>query len=182
VRFPRKQLIFVAAFALAVSACGRPKTFDVSKPRPPVERETPTVNRPQGFVNVTAAAARAIETRQNEQVMFLVAGANQAKNNPPSPGASPDNPTSVAPATSSGCGGDLPPCYVKQRESGGNYGAYNPTGCGGAGCYGAWQFSGEWAGKLGLPSDLSQATPAQQDEAARQLWNGGAGCSNWGAC
>lgn len=80
------------------------------------------------------------------------------------------------------CGGDLPPCYVKQRESGGNYGAYNPHGCGGQGCYGAWQFSGAWAGKLGLPQDLSTATPQQQDDAARQLWNGGAGCGNWAAC
>lgn len=80
------------------------------------------------------------------------------------------------------CGGDLPPCYVKQRESGGNYGAVNWSGCGGRGCFGAWQFSGEWAGKLGLPLDLTQATPAQQDEAARILWNHGAGCSNWSAC
>lgn len=80
------------------------------------------------------------------------------------------------------CGGDLPPCVVKQRESGGDYGAYNPTGCNGLGCFGAWQLSGEWAGKLGLPMDLSTATPEQQDNAARLLWNGGAGCSNWSAC
>lgn len=83
---------------------------------------------------------------------------------------------------SGGCGGDLPPCYVMQRESGGSYTAFNPTGCGGSSCYGKWQFSGEWAGKLGLPADLSQATPEQQDTAARILWNNGAGCSNWGAC
>ncbi len=80
------------------------------------------------------------------------------------------------------CGGDLPPCHVKQRESGGNYNAINPTGCGGRGCFGAWQFSGEWACKLGLPCDLATATPEQQDEAARILWRGGAGCSNWAAC
>ena len=80
------------------------------------------------------------------------------------------------------CGGDLPPCSVKARESGGDYNAYNPTGCGGRGCYGAWQFSGEWAGKLGLPLDLSTATPEQQDAAARALWANGAGCSNWDAC
>lgn len=80
------------------------------------------------------------------------------------------------------CGGDLPPCSVKMRESGGNYSAINPTGCGGKGCYGAWQFSGEWAGKLGLPADLASATPEQQDNAARLLWDGGRGCSNWAAC
>lgn len=80
------------------------------------------------------------------------------------------------------CGGDLPPCEVKQRESGGNYSAVNPTGCGGRGCFGAWQFSGEWAGRLGLPLDLSTATPEQQDAAARELWADGRGCSNWSAC
>ncbi len=80
------------------------------------------------------------------------------------------------------CGGDLPPCWVAQKESGGSYTAYNPTGCGGRGCYGKWQFSGEWAGKLGLPEDLATATPEQQDAAARELWRNGAGCSNWGAC
>lgn len=82
------------------------------------------------------------------------------------------------------CGGDLPPCSVVLHESAtaGLYSAYNPSGCGGAGCYGKWQFSGEWAGKLGLPFDLSTATPEQQDNAARILWAGGAGCSNWDAC
>jgi hypothetical protein len=80
------------------------------------------------------------------------------------------------------CGGDLPPCYVAARESGGRYDAYNPTGCGGTGCYGKWQFGGFWAGRLGLPLDIRHATPAEQDNAARILWNHGRGCSNWAAC
>ena len=98
----------------------------------------------------------------------------------------------VAPPVSSGVsqssgvlpcgGGDYPPCYVAFRESRNRYDAYNPTGCDGGPCYGRWQFSGQWGGKLGLPLDLSTATPAQQDEAARLLWNHGAGCSNWNAC
>lgn len=80
------------------------------------------------------------------------------------------------------CGGDLPPCWVAQRESGGRYDAVNWGGCGGRNCYGKWQFSGAWAGELGLPADLLTATPEQQDAAARQLWAGGRGCSNWAAC
>lgn len=95
-------------------------------------------------------------------------------------------PTTVAPApeapTVGGCGGDLPPCYVVARESGGSYTAVNATGCGGNGCFGKYQFSGAWAGKLGLPADIARATPAQQDAAARELWADGAGCSNWSAC
>jgi hypothetical protein len=87
-----------------------------------------------------------------------------------------------APTSPGPCGGDYPPCQVAQRESGNSYTAINPGGCGGQGCYGRWQFSGAWAGKLGLPLDLTQATPQQQDEAARLLWNHGAGCSNWSSC
>lgn len=95
---------------------------------------------------------------------------------------SPPISQAAAPTLSTDCGGDLPPCYVMMRESGGSYGAFNPSGCGGNACYGKWQFSGAWAGELGLPDDLSQATPAQQDAAARQLWANGAGCRNWDAC
>lgn len=96
----------------------------------------------------------------------------------PVPPAAPTTNPSLAP-----CGGtDYPPCYVAARESGGSYSAYNPGGCGGNGCYGKWQFSGAWAGRLGLPTNLAAATPAQQDAAARALWAHGAGCSNWAAC
>lgn len=91
-------------------------------------------------------------------------------------------PARVWPVSYAPCGGDYPPCSVVEIESHGNYNAYNPTGCGGLGCFGKWQFAGSWAGKLGLPLDLSQATPEQQDNAARLLWNQGAGCGNWNAC
>jgi len=114
-----------------------------------------------------AAAARSTATQQPARVAVAP--------NPPQASGS-----SAAP-----CGGAYPPCYVALRESGGNYGAFNPGGCysnGRSGCYGKWQFGWFWGGKLGLPLDLAQATPAQQDEAARLLWNNGAGCSNWSAC
>lgn len=76
------------------------------------------------------------------------------------------------------CGGDLPPCYVKQRESGGNYNARNPSST----ASGAWQFlDSTWAGFGGYPSAYL-APPDVQDERARQLWAGGAGCSHWSAC
>lgn len=104
---------------------------------------------------------------------------------PPPPVPVPAPRTAPSPAGLEPCGGAYPPCSVAAAESGGRYDAYNPTGCtsqGRAGCYGKWQFGWFWGGKLGLPLDLATATPAQQDEAARILWNGGAGCSNWNAC
>lgn len=80
-----------------------------------------------------------------------------------------------APVYGSGaCGGDLPPCWVMNRESRGNIHAYNPVGCGGDGCYGKWQCDPDSCDGTG--------TEAEQDAEAARLWNGGAGCANWNAC
>lgn len=72
------------------------------------------------------------------------------------------------------CGGDLPPCWVMMRESGGDINAYNPTGCNGRGCYGKWQCDPRTCSGTG--------TEEEQDAEARALWNGGRGCSHWAAC
>lgn len=72
------------------------------------------------------------------------------------------------------CGGDLPPCWVMMRESGGNPRAYNPTGCSGRGCYGKWQFDPRTGDGTG--------SEAEQDAEARRVWNHGKGCSHWNAC
>lgn len=72
--------------------------------------------------------------------------------------------------------GSTPPEYIKQCESGGDYGAINPNGH-----YGAWQFSlSTWrsVGGTGNPAD---ASPAEQDYRASILWANGAGASHW-AC
>lgn len=92
-------------------------------------------------------------------------------------------------STGGGCGGDLPPCSVFQRESGGGVNNYNPTGCDGRGCYTQWQFDPRtWAGvaadhpELHLPAHPADATYDQADQAAAALWAGGRGCSHWDAC
>lgn len=83
---------------------------------------------------------------------------------------------------SGACGGDLPPCSVMRRESGGNIRAINRTGCGGRGCYGKWQFDPRtWAGYGGYQF-ASDAPESVQDAKARELWAGGRGCSHWNAC
>ncbi len=77
------------------------------------------------------------------------------------------------------CGGDLPPCYVKARESGGNYTALNPQTHDASG---AWQIiDSTWNGYGGY-SKAMYAPPEVQDAKARELWNGGLGCSHWSAC
>lgn len=72
------------------------------------------------------------------------------------------------------CGGDLPPCWVMKRESGGNINAYNPTGCSGRGCYGKWQCDPRTCDGTG--------TEEEQDAEARRVWDNGRGCSHWAAC
>lgn len=99
----------------------------------------------------------------------------------------------VASVSSSGninghpCGGNLPPCWVLDRETGGTGSptSYNPTGCyespahskdGRAhrGCKGKWQCSYSTCAGTG--------TEEQQDSEAAALWDGGKGCHHWAAC
>jgi hypothetical protein len=80
------------------------------------------------------------------------------------------------------CGGELPPCWVKDRESRGDYTAVNETGCSGRTCGGAWQFDPlTWNGYGGY-AFAQDAPPDVQDAKARELWAGGAGCGHWNAC
>lgn len=90
------------------------------------------------------------------------------------------------------CGGDLPPCWRLAIESHGNLRAVNPTGCGGRGCYGKWQFDPRtWLACWGRScagltyqgyARADEAPEAVQDARAREVWNGGRGCAQWHAC
>lgn len=76
------------------------------------------------------------------------------------------------------CGGNLPPCFVLQRESRGDPRAENPTST----ASGLWQFlDSTWAGYAGV-RHASYASVASQNQRAVQLWAGGKGCSHWAAC
>lgn len=83
--------------------------------------------------------------------------------------------TVAAASTSSQCGGDLPPCYVLQRESGGNPKAENPTST----ASGLWQFvDGTW-NNFGGYHHASDAPVSVQNARAREVWANGAGASAW---
>lgn len=85
---------------------------------------------------------------------------------------------SVNTPSSGRCGGNLPPCCVMERESGGSLTAKNPT----SSASGKWQFiSSTWAG-FGGYAEAYLAPESVQDAKARQLWAGGAGCGHWNAC
>lgn len=98
------------------------------------------------------------------------------------------------------CGGDLPPCHVMLRESGGDIRRWNGHKADGSPCYapvgwrgrvapdcpgasssasGKWQFvRGTWANHRGY-LNAADAPEWVQDEKARQVWNGGKGASHW---
>lgn len=77
------------------------------------------------------------------------------------------------------CGGDLPPCTVLARESGGDLTIYNTQG---SGASGKWQaMPGTWDGYGGY-NNAADAPEAVQDAFAAELWNHGLGCAHWQAC
>lgn len=104
---------------------------------------------------------------------------------------------SAAPAVVDGawsCGGDLPPCWVMNRENpqrdltvynGGShhepgYTGGNPEGDSTAS--GKWQFlRSTWNNFMGYVN-AADAPYQVQDEKARQSWAGGRGCAHWSAC
>ncbi len=90
---------------------------------------------------------------------------------PPAPQPAPQ-PVSVHGA----CGGNLPPCCIMMRESGGDPSAVNPS----SGASGKWQFMPDtWANYGGYPTAAS-APEWVQDQRAAQVWAGGAGAGHWG--
>lgn len=84
------------------------------------------------------------------------------------------------------CGGDLPPCYVMMRESKGYinlyYGSCTYECKPGNSASGKWMFIRKTWGGFGGYRNAADAPESVQDAKARQLWNGGRGCSHWQAC
>lgn len=78
----------------------------------------------------------------------------------------------AAPASASGD----PFAAIRQCESGGNYSTNT-----GNGFYGAYQFTQQTWSSLGYPGRPDQASPAMQDQAARQL-AATSGYQNWPVC
>lgn len=147
--------------------------------------------------NSTVEQNAARQAAEDDAARTAAARRAVARSAPPAPKPSTSTASSSGVVTGSGqvngwpCGGDLPPCTVLRRESGGNPQAVNPTGCVQTdptthvtyrGCFGLWQFGQlTWRG-LGYAGVATDYSGDEQNAAARRLWNSGRGCSNWGAC
>lgn len=187
---PRKALA-VALLAVVAGCSGvqSSTTHDpatervIVKPTPVLSSETSKSSTTTTTVDAGAVfrwnATKVLQELARQQTAERAAAIKRGIKAPPESAHGPW----VATGGGAPCDGDLPPCWrIIGTESGGRWDAFNPGGCGGTGCWGPYQFGGFWAGKLGLPADLTQTTKEQWVNAARTLWNGGAGCSNWSAC
>lgn len=136
-----------------------------------IDRWVTTTNNAEAWYREAAEQARAAAARAEAR---RDAANAERRSTQPHPDAAPR----AAQQGTGRCGGDLPPCYVMMRESGGNIRAKNPS----SSASGKWQFlDSTWAG-FGGYARASQAPESVQDAKARALWAGGAGCSHWNAC
>jgi hypothetical protein len=173
---PYRLPIYLAAIAATLTACttatATPATTTTTMPT--TTTSSTTTSLAPTTTTTTTVVERAEEVRP-------------ASHEPPSPGT----PAVTATAT---CGGNLPPCWICQRESHCTYGIVsNGLFCTGMPCFGAWQFDPRtWRGvvqQAGFadipewpPTDWPRVTPEMEDRVAAALWAGGQGCGHWAAC
>jgi hypothetical protein len=136
-----------------------------------------TLVRPSSTLapSTTAAPTTAPATTAPTTVPATTAPSTTAA---PAPTAPPTTqaPAPVVAAVSGACGGNLPPCCVMMRESGGNPTAVNTS----SGASGKWQFMPDtWQGYGGY-SSAAEAPESVQDARAAEIWAGGAGAGHWG--
>lgn len=195
----RLALALIVLFAVA---CSSTAAVRIDPPRPST---TTTVGSLPPMLHPTSTTIDPNVETVNKATVLIAEAAQQSTSTTPAtivlgPATSLSHPQIGSTST---CGGDLPPCYVCQRESHCTYGIVSRTiNCAPYVCYGKWQFNPRTyttaARAVGAPTlfDASpkdpfavyrpdrwaQVTPADEDAAARWVWAGGAGCNAWAAC
>lgn len=180
-----KKLLLLALFLLAgcASAPNEVDTTPISQTtQPPVSSVTEvpktTIQEPSTTVAPTTATTATPTTETTYVAPYVPPTTLYVP--PPAP------PASTAPPVGTAGSGCVIPQYICQRESGGNYGAVNPS----SGAGGLYQIMpSTWnavAGQIGRPDLIGTppqyAAPSDQDAIATALWAGGNGCSHWSAC
>jgi hypothetical protein len=199
---PLVAVLAVGATAFAAGA-GTPSSGSPIAVGDQIPHSTPTTAGPSTLPATAEAAAAAVDAQKdaNVRVMKAIAKAKdaaakaeaeakakaaakaaaEAKARAEAKAAAAAAAAAARPApapvqVSGACGGNLPPCCVMMRESGGNPTAVNPS----SGASGKWQFMpSTWANYGGYPTAAS-APESVQDQRAAQIWAGGAGAGHWG--
>lgn len=167
---PLVAVLAIGATAFAAGA-GTPTGAGVTEGTLAAPSVTVTTIAPATTASTTQAPASAVPVTQAP----TTTPAPTTTQAPPPTTAAPAPPP-VQTGVSGACGGNLPPCCVMMRESGGNPTAVNQS----SGASGKWQFMpGTWANYGGYPTAAS-APEWVQDERAAQIWAGGAGAGHWG--
>ena len=195
------KLIAIISGVLLIASCGtqstETKTEEVvlSAPNPKVNPlkdrvlAAQSVNRSYERVDLSSGK-KLVQGVLDEQVRLEELAAKEAAQE-----AQPTPQPSQAPKPASApVSGNLPPLLllIRSHESGGNYGAYNGSGCEGYGCGGAYQmhakYASVWAeraGFSGMSSNAANWPPATQDAVALHLFYStnpdGAHWCNWTA-
>lgn len=183
------RVAVLAPFVAVLGGCSTDAPDAVRVPEPVVAEPTTTATEPTTTTTEAPPETTTTVASEPEPVAepitcpgyghplhHLTCDEAATRANPSADAPSPQARTTRPAAAPRRASGGTPPEYVKQCESGGDYGAVNPNGH-----YGAWQFSqGTWnsVGGTGRPD---QASPAEQDRRAAMLWDGGRGASHW-AC
>lgn len=149
-------------------------------PPPHTERQLAAPSNQDGSLPPEAEAAVAMG---NLDAWFsAVAAAEQARL--AAAAAAPPAPARTAPQAfdyPAECAGHPIPAYIVWRESHCNYGSVNPTGCGGYGCVGMYQFDlRHWMEGGGCAWLGDWTVPANQDACAAQMSKDGTDLSPWG--
>ncbi len=168
----RRRHVAAAVGLLVVGACSHPH------PAPAVRATHPAPELP-ALDTATYADVVPVTTTVAPEPVTTTSEAPVAPVATPVPVTTTTEPAGEAdrqkPSVMGGrCGGDLPPCYVVQRESGGDPGAVNPS----SGAAGKWQMLPSTSAALGYPRPMNTYDEATQDEAAAKLY-AQVGCSAW---
>lgn len=167
-----RKVAITAALALA-SCSGRGEVIPTPSPEP----QTPTTVAEE---LIAAPVTTELEPEPTTTVPpsttvapepILCPALNHPAHHAPCPKQTSTATTTAATSRSSS---SVPPEYIKQCESGGNYQAVNPNGH-----YGAWQFSQSTWNSVGGTGRPDHAAPAEQDYRASILWDNGNGAGHW---
>lgn len=163
---------------------------------------TPDKVQPEGLSAVIETAPRGVARPERERLLTVVSRSNDREEEPkqkPKPVSEPVETPAPQPVTKEKTTSGTVPALLQiiiDHESGGNYRAYNPTGCsdenGTWSCGGKYQLSSQfaagWAANNGYPGQSSNAAewaPEVQDAVALALFNktnGGLWCNYTSYC
>jgi hypothetical protein len=165
------------ALLIVVASCDTTERTAMHTPPAPTVRTTPTLELDPTVI----IDANRREAEHRQLLDFLASLTTPIVEVEPVVPAAADLPREyVSSGGPTSCDGHVVAAEILRRESGCDYGAYNPSGCEGRGCVGLYQLDeGHFAAvspwnsnTSGVCHGLDSSSPADQDECASRLGPG----------